>query len=73
MIPRNPNKPPKEKKTGIELAEQLSNKIRRSLRKVPVDCQAFVFPLVKLTIAKLEAPAVVVSAEEKYPDSPDFQ
>lgn len=62
MFPRNPNKPPKVKKVGIELAEQLGNKIRRSLRKVPTDCRAFVFPLVKLAIAKLEAEDAAASA-----------
>lgn len=65
MIPRNPNKPPKVKKQGVALAEQLGNRIRRALRKVPAECRSFVFPLVKITIAELEAPAAVV-AEDSF-------
>ena len=67
MLPRNPNKPQKPKKTGVTLAKFLAGRIERTLKKVPAEHRGFVFAVVRAVIDELEAPqqvpAELVSAE----------
>lgn len=62
MIPRNPNKAPKVKLTGVKLSKFLANRIERALKKVPAENRGFVFALTRASMEELETvPAAVES------------
>jgi hypothetical protein len=72
MIPRNPNKPPKVKKEGAELALALANQIKRKLKQIPVEGRDFAFALVRSNLSALEKRDAVAATEAVAAEGDSF-